>query len=141
MMTELERRALMGDKQAQQECTEKGIVLPCPKCYSEKLDIESDAQDIHDPETLGYLHSTKASIVYIACKDCGICSECEAIELGEEYEDAEKRLIAAWNTRAAPPVGRCKDCKLLKQGGASYGWCGDNPKQFEEFCSNFKPKE
>lgn len=29
---ELIRRALMGEKQAQEECTEKGIVLPCPIC-------------------------------------------------------------------------------------------------------------
>lgn len=27
---ELICRALMGEKQAQEECTEKGIVLPCP---------------------------------------------------------------------------------------------------------------
>lgn len=32
MMTELERKALLGDKGAQRECTEEGIVLPCPFC-------------------------------------------------------------------------------------------------------------
>lgn len=32
-MTELERWALLGDAEAQCECTEKGIVLLCPKCY------------------------------------------------------------------------------------------------------------
>ena len=31
-MTDLERRALLGDKEAQKECTEKGIVLTCPVC-------------------------------------------------------------------------------------------------------------
>ena len=31
-MTVLERRALLGDAKAQRECTEKGIVLPCPFC-------------------------------------------------------------------------------------------------------------
>lgn len=31
-MTDLERRALLGDRQAQEECTEKGIMLPCPFC-------------------------------------------------------------------------------------------------------------
>lgn len=31
-MTELERRALLGDRQAQEECTRLGIVLPCPFC-------------------------------------------------------------------------------------------------------------
>ena len=38
-MTELERRALLGDKEAQKECTEKGIVLPCPFCGA-KMDLE-----------------------------------------------------------------------------------------------------
>ena len=31
-MDDLERRALMGDTEAQRECTEKEIVLGCPKC-------------------------------------------------------------------------------------------------------------
>lgn len=31
-MTELERKALMGDKEAQEECTRQGIVLNCPRC-------------------------------------------------------------------------------------------------------------
>ena len=31
-MTDLERRALLGDTEAQRECTEKGIVLPCWRC-------------------------------------------------------------------------------------------------------------
>ena len=29
---ELKRRALLGDREAQQECTRSEIVLPCPKC-------------------------------------------------------------------------------------------------------------
>ena len=31
-MGNLVRKALMGNKQAQEECTEKGIALPCPLC-------------------------------------------------------------------------------------------------------------
>lgn len=34
-LKELIHRALLGDEQAQQECTEKGIVLPCPFCKGE----------------------------------------------------------------------------------------------------------
>ena len=34
---ELIRRALLGDQQAQKECTEKEIVLPCPHCGSNKI--------------------------------------------------------------------------------------------------------
>lgn len=29
-MTELERRALLGDREAQEECARKGILLQCP---------------------------------------------------------------------------------------------------------------
>ena len=31
-MTDLERRALLCDRQAQEECTRQGIVLPCQCC-------------------------------------------------------------------------------------------------------------
>lgn len=32
---ELIRRALLGDQEAQAQCTEKGIALPCPHCGSD----------------------------------------------------------------------------------------------------------
>ena len=34
-MDSLVRKALLGDREAQRECTEKGIVLPCPLCGNE----------------------------------------------------------------------------------------------------------
>lgn len=34
-MNELKRRALLGDQQAQEECTRHGILLPCPLCKKE----------------------------------------------------------------------------------------------------------
>lgn len=42
-MTDLERRALMGDAEAQRQCTEKGIVLACVygvECAIFHADIE-----------------------------------------------------------------------------------------------------
>lgn len=36
---ELIRRAILGSREAQQECTEKGIVLPCPKRFSDGVKI------------------------------------------------------------------------------------------------------
>lgn len=33
---ELIRRALMGSREEQQACTDKGIVLPCPCCKGAK---------------------------------------------------------------------------------------------------------
>lgn len=38
-MTDLERRALLGDQEAQKECTEKGIALPCPHCGAKDAEI------------------------------------------------------------------------------------------------------
>lgn len=116
---ELIRRALLGDKQAQEECTEKGIVLPCPKCFSDGVKIEGDGRDIYDPDTLGYLDSVPDSILYVTCDSCNLCSNCITVEDGEEREDAEKKLIAEWNTRPALPVihakwewhGPCRDNK------------------------------
>lgn len=32
-MEELERRALLGDRKAQEECTRQGIVVACPHCW------------------------------------------------------------------------------------------------------------
>lgn len=127
MMTELERRALMGDPAAQRECTEKEIVLGCPKCFKpvKVYGPENWEPTFDDPDSGGGPYSFEC--------ECGLT-------FGNYHYDF-KEALAKWNERPAPPVGRCKDCKLLKQGGASYGWCGDNPKQFEEFCSNFKPKE
>lgn len=29
------RQALMGDRKSQEECTDKGIVLPCPPCSAD----------------------------------------------------------------------------------------------------------
>ena len=39
-MIELERRALMGDREAQEECTRQGIVLACPWCGCKVSDLK-----------------------------------------------------------------------------------------------------
>ena len=41
-MTDLERRALLGDAEAQRECTENGIVLPCWRCGGGRSERISD---------------------------------------------------------------------------------------------------
>ena len=38
---ELIRRALLGDQEAQEECTRRGIVLPCAFCGSENIVISN----------------------------------------------------------------------------------------------------
>lgn len=149
-MTELERKALLGDKQAQQECTEKGIWLCCPLCKSSELKICGDGSDIYHPGTLGYVDSIPNTIIWMTCDKCGLISGVEEIKIdsdGELLEDeAEKRLLANWNTRPAPPIGRCVECKhspLLSSRTKGMRWCRKfrsevNPN---DFCSNFKPRE
>ncbi len=118
---ELIRRALMGDKQAQEECTEKGIVLPCPFCGGEAALIE------------------EAGLYSICCKD-GTC-------IGSDIHPEYGELIYAltdWNTRPAPPVGRCEDCKwYVVKKPKCCGYCKLIQTTFgcEEFCSYFDPRE
>lgn len=155
---ELIRRALLGDQEAQKECTEKGIVLPCPKCFSDGVKIEGDGHDIYDPDTLGYLDSVPDSILYVTCDSCNLCSNCITVEDGEEREDAEKKLIADWNTRIVPPIGRCGECKYSREPTKQdyeeldrYSLMHkdacvctyDEPKEVWkfDFCSSFKPRE
>ena len=84
-MTDLERRALMGDTEAQRECTEKEIVLGCPKCGagSDKITYCVDSRFV--------------------CEECGISQNSSFYT----YDGA----LADWNIRAAPPVGRCGECE------------------------------
>lgn len=85
-MTDLERRALLGDREAQEECTRQGIVLPCPFC-----------------------REAKNLVVRNVCGDAFVeCLRCHATSSLTSSPDT---TIKDWNTRAAPPVGRCGTCK------------------------------
>lgn len=80
-MTDLERRALLGDRQAQEECTEKWIALPCPICgRKEVLTLHSSKKIYHN-----YDVECPFNGMFIKLKD--------------------------WNTRPAPPIGRCWECR------------------------------
>ena len=118
MMTdkELIRRALMGDEQAQQECTKRGIVLPCPFCGSENIVISNWG-----------LWS-------------GWCQEC----LGKSDDQlSQADAIRKWNTRPAPPVGRCKDCINATNPGSNIVFCDyfERDMMPDDFCSCFEPRE
>ena len=118
---ELIRRALMGSREAQQECTEKRIVLPCPSCGGESR-----------LEDMGWPH-------HVYCTECGMRSA--SAKWGE---DGEKEAIKKWNTRPAPPVGRCKDClwylPTSKRCKYSLGGLWGEVNELS-FCSCFNPKE
>ena len=93
--------ALLGDKEAQQECTEKGIVLPCPFCGNKNILISNWGM-----------------------WRCW-CPEC----LGKSDDSLrERNAIKHWNTRPALPVihakwewhGPCRDNK-----GTYWATCTD----------------
>ena len=117
---ELIRRALLGSREAQQECTEKGIVLPCPFCGS-------DSKVFADIDLFG-----------ARCVD----STCIGHDMRAEYY-LRDRAIEDWNTRQAPPIGRCRDCFQYHSEGPGVGYCSLDEQGREEtnFCSEFEPKE
>lgn len=128
---ELIRRALLGDQEAQKECTEKGIVLPCPFCGSKNIVISN------------------WGLWRVWCQAC----------LGKS-DDQLSRVdsIKKWNTRPAPPIGKCGECKYSREPTKQdyeeldrYSLMHkdacvctyDEPKEVWkfDFCSSFKPKE
>ena len=124
-MDELIRRALLGSREAQKECTEKGIVLPCWRCGG-----ESEIQELHTGGKPIYAVTCKKT--YCGAYGCACSTQQKAIEY--------------WNTRPAPPIGRCKDCRWYEYGKAWYPYCNHpdglaNSVKTTDFCSFFEPKE
>lgn len=122
-MDELKRRALLGDHEAQKQCTEAGIVLPCWRCGG-----ESEIQELHTGGKPIYAVTCKKT--YCGAYGCAHSTQQKAIEY--------------WNTRPAPPVGRCEDCKwYVVKKPKCCGYCKLIQTTFgcEEFCSYFEPKE
>lgn len=115
---ELIRRALLGDQEAQKECTEKGVVLPCPICR-------------------GKIEQSLTGNRFM-CKQCGFVFY--APISGNYGADEYINLVHRFNTRPAPPIGRCKDCKFYVYHTET---CSiNNIKMFlGDFCSYFKPRE
>lgn len=123
-MSDLERRALLGDQQAQGECTRQGIALSCPIC--------------HKPVKVS------VSRMLYACASCHFI-----MSFSSFYVNPEDTL-RIWNRRPAPPVGRCKDCAHYDE----YRHCKQHsaePDQYspghyvemqpDDYCSYFEPKE
>lgn len=117
---ELIRRALLGDQEAQKECTEKGILIPCPWCKGEMQICHGD--------TYGY-YKTK-------CIRCGA----ESPEKPSEWE-----AISRNNTRPAPSIGKCGECALWKEEkecpGAFCCTITGMERESNDFCSEVEPKE
>lgn len=120
MMTDKEqiRRALLGDKEAQQECTDRGIVLQCPFCGM-------------TPRFMAWYGTCSISCSNYQCA-VAVTNHC--------FADA-KEAVKHWNARPAPPIGRCEEC-------AAYGVFKDNQcvntgyyRTRQDFCSDFERRE
>lgn len=114
-MTDLERRALLGDKEAQKECTRQGILLPC-NCGGKAVRLKPTAY-----------HSYR-----VACEVC-------RMNTGgyKTQEDAD----AAWNNRPAPPIGRCGECANWYKYHCAHGPCAAEPTDSLFYWADFEPKE
>lgn len=160
-MTELERRALMGDKKAQEECTEKGIVLPCPFCGGNgKVSFKDSrfvGQNFRGDKLLVY----RVQVICNRCRSRGKPVFTNPIlnpnpyitKWGNCYTESDvckaetKRFlpyvlnaVSKWNTRTAPPVGRCKECKYWYKKHCTTGVCATEETNANFYCSNFEPK-
>lgn len=117
-MTELERRALLGDRKAQEECTRRGILLPCPFCGNKHIRISNWGM-----------------------WRCW-CPEC----FGKSEDSLRERdAVKHWNTRPAQPVGRCVECKKSPDIGTktkSMRWCRRFRAEVKPdgYCDGFRQK-
>lgn len=122
-MTDLERRALLGDRGSQRIFTQLQIPLPCPWCK------KAPAEDDVCPDFAGW-------IIYHDCKIAGRMR----IKAKTRFD-----LILKWNTRPAPPIGRCKDCRYrageFDENGYSICIATRAGITQVDFCSRFEPKE
>lgn len=119
---ELIRCALMGDKQAQEECAEKGIALPCPLCG--------------DDVTITEIPAHKHCIVNLPEYGGGCfieCDNCTYAISGDDVMDA----LRTHNARPAPPIGRCGECKNWSEGDCYR----QELTKADDYCSYFEPRE
>lgn len=116
-MTSLERRALLGDRQAQEELSWHDELLSCPCC--------KDKPDYWENRNGGF----------IECTGCGL----------QMRESSLERAIKLWNTRPVPPIGFCGECAMLRYNEENEPYCkspyGLNEPDETNFCGNFMPKE
>lgn len=127
-MTNLERRALLGDRQAQEECTRMGIVLACPKCFNPVTvrGLDDWKPTFYDPDI--DIHPYEFDC------ECGLALS--------TYKYSFKEALSDWNTRPAPPVGRCGECENACDVGDNLLRCDifDRDMMPDDFCSQFEPK-
>lgn len=123
---ELIRRALLGDQQAQRKCTDEEIILPCPLCGG-KASVQ---KDISGKERY-----------HVVCSN--VKNACNLVSGLPIWRGSAEEAIAEWNTRPAPPVGKCKDCINATNPGSNIVFCDyfERDMMLDDFCSCFEPRE
>lgn len=127
----LQYRALMGDKNAQEECTHKKIILPCPCCGGslELMNVEPHSEHI------GKLEYEYEGGSFLTCK-CGYSMS------GDNEED----VIRKHNSRPAIKIYMCKFCHNKKRATVNkkgFLICPVSGMEITDtdFCSYFDPEQ
>ena len=144
-MTDLERRALLGDTEAQRECAERGIVLWCPFCGTKpRIACGGPYNDSRGVYSSWFVQCTKCGTIERGSHD--YFTFCK--ETGEFVRDgnSKKEAIEKWNTRPAPPIGRCKECSNWDKNTGECEAAADIEVPYHKytdpdfFCGDFEPK-
>lgn len=130
-MTNLERLALLGNKEAQKECTEKGILLPCPICNG-----------------VPTRHKISEDFLGVGYKTNGFCVFCLNCRTSTEYLKSQNEADERWNTRRTPPIGRCEECQYQEDCRKQIAFdkrdyiLEQNVSEFFKlgYCSYFEPR-
>lgn len=137
---ELIRRALLGSREAQKQCTEAGIVLPCPYCGGDAA-LRHLSHETSFSETI--------DVFCVTCKKCE-CNPFEFLDYNLFYTSKgiqkakllKQKALEKWNTRSAPPVGKCGECKFYTaMSHCQIHSLGPDQYDPDDFCSYFEPKE
>ena len=130
--TELERKALLGDKEAQSECSDKLVILPCPKCFG----------DVSAEQVVAGQGEWKATF---RCHECGleVTEEQDYIFFEGKPIPTGKNPLEKWNDRGLAPIGLCMDCihlrpELTERWFTEICSLTGKPMGKDEFCSRFK---
>lgn len=125
---ELSRRALMGDKQAQEDCTAKGIALPCPFCGKEMRERKTRKWTATKDEPIN-----RTVVEHQAKTGCYL----------DNWAFDKELDLESWNTRQAPPIGRCGECMNATNSGINIVFCDyfEHDMMPDDFCSCFEPRE
>lgn len=151
-MTELERRALLGDKIAQEECTEKGVLFPCPWCkkHAVFIGVHDDEGNYHGRLRCDYEENPWSGLTYSLHHEgwgnCILSTDGEYQAMGGVMFDTAQEAIKEWNRYLVSFVGRCKDCAKKEDAYVNdYGIlvCPTSGMEIddEDFCSYFKKCE